>query len=43
VPPSTVAFQRGAAPAVATNGNHIYVLAPILNPDGGMEANVWTY
>jgi hypothetical protein len=42
VPTSTLAFQPGDAPAVAANGNHVYVLAPTLNP-AATEATVWAY
>jgi hypothetical protein len=43
VPSSTLEFQPGDAPAVAANGNHVYVLAPLLHPDSAFEGNVWAY
>lgn len=43
VPPSTLSFQPSTVPAVAPNGNHVYVLAPALDPEGGLDAGVWAY
>jgi hypothetical protein len=43
VPASTLAFAPSTAPAVAANGNHVYVAAPAQDPDAGTNAIVWAY
>lgn len=43
VPASTLKFEPASAPAVAANGNHIYVLAPVLGAGAGTKAPVWAY
>jgi hypothetical protein len=41
LPPSTLEFQPSDTPAVAANGNHVYVLAPAL--EDGLTKHVWAY
>jgi len=43
VPASTLKFEPASAPAVAANGNHVYVLAPVLGAGAGTKAPVWAY
>ena len=44
LPASTLKFEPASAPAVGANGNHVYVLAPVLVPGGvGTKAPVWAY
>jgi hypothetical protein len=42
VPPSTVPFPPSTAVAAAANGNHVYLLAPMLD-SSGTDKNVWAY